>query len=427
MKRVVVTGMGSYTSYGLGKDLLWKNLIANIPAIKEVPDSWKIDPNRKGFYAPLPKLDYRTLDFSKSEILQFEPVTLNALLSIEEALKQANINLVKLNDKLNRYVIKDKHIDVDKIGIFGGTGIGGIETLSNATIQFAEVRSGKKVRLDALSVAKTMPYNIAAASGIKLSLHHNINSGTYACATGTILIGKAFESIKNATIDMAIICASEYADQEVGLLYNSFFYGNTLTKSDDITKANIPFDKNRNGFLFSEGGAGALVIESLEHAKKRGATILAEIIGFSDTFDGYNMVSPDLTGAYIEKMLLDLLSKASVMPEEISYINAHGTGTIKNDEVESLVLGKIFNRHTAINSTKSLLGHSISASGIIETITTILSIQNKKIHANNGLKDPISDLNFVKEPINLDIVYAISESFAFGGHNGALLFKKFIK
>ena len=422
MKRVVITGMGCYTSYGGGTDILWKNLLKNTSIIKEIPDSWKT-PNSRGFYAPFPKLNYKELGFSKSELLQYEPVTLNALLSVKEALTQANIPLIPQNDKLNCYKI-DK-IDINRVGIFGGTGIGGIETQSNATDGLRQAQNGIKIRLDALSVAKTMPYNIAAAIGIKLGLHRNINSHTYACATGTIVTGKAFDAIKNGDLDMAIVSTSEYADQRMGLLYNSFLSGKTLTTTEDISFANVPFDERRTGFLFSDGGSGALVLESLEHAQQRDANILAEVIGFSDTFDGYNMVSPNPSGEYIEEMLLELLSKANIKPDDINYINAHGTGTVKNDQIETMVLEKIFNKNVAINSTKSLLGHTISASGMIEAIVTVLSIQNKMIHENAGLKNPISELNLVVEPTKLDIQYAISESFAFGGHNGALLFKKY--
>ena len=288
MKRIVITGMGCYTSYGAGTDILWNNLLNNTSTLKEIPESWKTPSNNRGFYAPLPKLNYKELGFSKSELLQYEPVTLNALLSVKEALIQADIPLIFQNDKLNRYKI-DK-IDINRMGIFAGTGIGGIETQVNATYQLRQVQDGIKMRQDALGVAKTMPYSIAAAIGIKLGLHRNINSHTYACATGTIVIGKAFNAIKNGSLDIAIASTSEYADQRMGLQYNSFLNGKTLTRDENISTANIPFDEQRSGFLFSEGGSATLVLESLEHAQQRGSNILAEVVGFSDTFDGYNMV-----------------------------------------------------------------------------------------------------------------------------------------
>ena len=422
-RRVVITGIGATTSYGIGTTTLWKNLLKNTDVIKKIPDSWKTSAKTEGFYAPLPKHDYKELGFSKSELLQYEPVTLNALLSVKEALDKANIPLTQLNDKLNRYRIDT--INLNKMGVFGGTGIGGIETLLNSTSELKEVQDGAKIRLDALGVAKTMPYNIAAAIGIKLGLHRNINSHTYACATGTIVIGKAFKEIQNNHLDIVLTCTSEYTDQKIGLLYNGFLSGRTLTNTKDASFANVPFDERRNGFLFSEGGSGALVLESLEHAKKRDANILAEIVGFSDTFDGFNIVSLDPSGEYIEEMLLELLSDAKVSSSEINYINAHGTGTIKNDQVEAMVIERIFDENVAINSTKSLLGHTISASGSIEAIVTALSVKNKIIHENSGLKQPISRLNFVTKPTELEIKYAISQSFAFGGHNGALLFKRY--
>lgn len=422
MRRVVVTGLGVYTSYGLGTKALWENLINNTSVVEKIPERWRTKSNA-GFYAPLPKLDYAQLGFSRSETLQYEPVTLHALLSVEEAMKQANFEITKMGDKLNRYILSEEVSE--KIGVFAGTGIGGIETLSNATDALKRTQQGERVRQDALSVAKTMPYNIAAAIGIKWGLHQHINSHTYACATGTILIGKAMKEIQNGSLDVAITCSSEYADQEIGLLYNAFFNGGTLTKGETSTQVNMPFDTKRSGFLFSEGGSGALVLESLEHAQARGATILAEIVGFSDSFDGFNMVSPDTSGVHIEKMLRDLLCQANIQAEDVSYINAHGTATLKNDAVETMVLEKIFNQQTAINSTKSFLGHSISASGSIEAVTTILSMQHGMVHSNYGLSDPISDLHLVRENTAVKIDYALSESFAFGGHNGALLFKAY--
>lgn len=422
MKRVVVTGMGAYTSYGLGTEVLWKRLLEGETVIENIPDAWKLFTKQKGIYAPLPVLDYRELDFSKMELTQYEPVNLNMLLAVDEALKNANIEYTLVNNKLNSYDLKN--IEMQKMGVFAGTGIGGIESLTKNTLNLKSMQRGEAGRLDPFSISKAMPNNIAASIGIKLRLHKHINSYAYACATGTIITGKAYESIKSGLLDVAIAGSSEYFDK-AGAAYNSFLKAKTILTDGDPLTANCPFDKKRSGFLFSEGASGALVLESLEHAQQRNANILAEIVGFEESFDGFNMVSGDPSGIYIEEMLEKLLKDANIGAQEIDYINAHGTGTLKNDAVEAEIFEKLFGKRVAINSTKSLLGHSIAASGTIEAIVTMLSMRDQKVHKNNGLTNPIKDLNFVRETTDVAIEYALSNSYAFGGHNGALLFKRY--
>ncbi len=423
MNRVVITGVGAVTSYGLGTDKLWEDLLSARSIIKYIPNEWNIS-NTMGLYAPLPTLNYKELGFSKMELMQYEAVNLNMLLSVEEAFTSADINLLKVNDKLNSYHLAD-NINSDRFGVFLGTGIGGIDTFAKNFTNYRAIQNGFSSRLDTFTVAKAMPNSLAAAVGIKLNLHKNINSYAYACSTGTITIGKAYQAIANNLVDIAITGSSEYLDQ-AGATYNAFLKAKTIITEGDPLTINSPFDKSREGFLFSDGGSGALILESLEHAQKRNANILAEIVGFEESFDGYNMVSGDPSGVYIKQMLETLVEKAKINYSDIDYINAHGTGTFKNDEIEIGVFEQLFSDKTAINSTKSLLGHSIAASGSIEAITTVLSIKNQIIHKNNALEEPISSkLRLVKENTPLDIKYAISNSYAFGGHNGSLLFKKY--
>ena len=422
MQRVVVTGTGALTSYGLGTETLWNNLLDGKTVIESIPDSWKLKSDDKGLYAPLPALDYKALGFSRMELTQYEPVNLNVLAALNEALDDAKIEYTLTNNKLNSYSLN--HIKMKMLGISVGTGIGGIESLTKNTLNLKKIQRGEVGRLDAFSIAKAMPNNVAASIGIKLSLHKNINSYAYACATGTITIGKAFESIKNGLLDIAIAGSSEYFDK-AGAAYNSFLKAKTIITNGDPETVNSPFDENRSGFLFSEGASGVLVLESLEHAQKRNANILAEIVGFEESFDGYNMVSGDPSGIYIEQMIENLLQEAKIEAKDVDYINAHGTGTLKNDEVEAEIFEKLFGNNIAINSTKSLLGHTIAASGSIEAIVTMLSIRDQKVHKNNGLTNPIKNLNFVRETTDVSIEYAISTSYAFGGHNAALLFKRY--
>ncbi len=421
--RVVITGAGALSAYGIGAEKLWHNLLLGNTKVANIPESWRLSSQSKGLYSPLPLFDYRELGFSRMEVTQYEPVNLHILIALEEALKSAGIHYVLANDRLNSYLLED--VDLQRFGIFGGTGIGGIDTLIASMLKMKAVQSGEKGRLDTFSIAKSMPNNVSAAMGIKLNIHKNIHSYAYACATGTITIGKAYEQIKNGTLDMAVAGSSEYFDKE-GAAFNSFSVAKALVLEGNPLEANCPFDKNRKGFLFSEGGSGVVVLESLAHAKRRNAPVLAEIVGFSESFDGFNMVSGDPSGFYIEGMLRQMLKDAKIDPSEVDYINAHGTGTVKNDEVESLVFEKIFGNSAAINSTKSFLGHTIAASGSIETIVTALSIRDQRIHGNNALKAPLRPLNFSTESTDTDIEYALSTSSAFGGHNAALLFRKYM-
>ncbi|NQY52897.1 MAG: beta-ketoacyl-[acyl-carrier-protein] synthase family protein [Campylobacteraceae bacterium] len=424
MPRVVITGVGAISTYGIGINTLWNSLIEGKTILKNIPELWRLNDTQNDFlYSPLEKLEYKKLGFSLMELMQYEESNLNMILSVKEALDNANFNCTKVKNRMNSYIIND--INYDKLGLYLGTGVGGLHSLFDNYDELRNIQNSISGKLDTFTVAKTMPNNVAASVGIKFSMHKNINSYAYACATGTITIGKAYENIKNGLLDIAITGSSEYLNSKYGGTYNSFLKANTLLTKGNKESVNCPFEKSRSGFLFSDGAAGALVLESLEHAQKRGANIIVEITGFSESFDAYNMVSVDPSGKYQHLMIKDLLSQDNLSNTDIQYVNSHGTGTVKNDEVESKVLSEIFNDDLSINSTKSLLGHTIGASGSIEAIVTALSIQENKIHKNNFIENPISNQNFVNKTTSLEIKNAISQSFAFGGHNGALLFKKF--
>ena len=423
MNRVVITGIGAVSAYGTGADVLWDSLINGKIVIEELPDNKKLKSTDKGLYSPLPTLDYQRLGFSKMELMQYEESNLNMLVALEEALKGAMINTEKTSNKMNSVNITN--INTENLGVYVGSGIGGVKSLLTNYNTLRALQNNGTGRLDAFTVSKAMPNNIAAAIGIKYNLHTNIHSYAYACATGTVTVGKAYNDIKNGLVDVAFTGSSEYLDDQFGGTYAAFAKAKTILLSGDKLSVNCPFDKKRSGFLFSDGGSAALVLESLDHAKQRGAHIIAEICGFSESFDAFNMVSGDPSGTYIQKMLNDLIDKADIKFDDVDYINTHGTGTIKNDEIEADIIEKLFGSKTALNSTKSLLGHTIAASGSIEAIVTALSIKNKMIHKNHGLTQPIKDLHFPTTTQKIDIQYAISTSYAFGGHNAALLFKRY--
>ena len=224
---------------------------------------------------------------------------------------------------------------------------------------------------------------------------------------------------------MALTGGSEYLDHSSGGIFRGFDIANTLVQDCEHPEtANRPFDKRRSGFLFSQGGAAVLVLEEYEGARKRGAPIIAEVSGYAETFDAYSMMNIAPDGVEIERMIRLALEDAQLTPNEIDYVNAHGTGTQLNDMTEAMVIERVFGRDVLVNSTKSLLGHSIGASGAMEAVVTALSLKHQTTHVCKNLEEPISELNFVRSPGPREISAALSQSFAFGGHNAALVLRR---
>lgn len=256
---------------------------------------------------------------------------------------------------------------------------------------------------------------ISILSGIK-GVNYTINSS---CASGTVAIGEAFMKIRDGVADLALAGGVECLKDESGSIMRGFDSLCTLTTSNDGYPR--PFSKDRSGFLFAEGGACILVLESLEHALERGIAPYAEILGYAANSDAYNIVQMDPAGTQVHAMLKELIGD-----RKIDYINTHGTATQLNDETEALVIRSLFGgkeTQPLINSTKSITGHSIGASGAIEAAITAISIQQSIVHKN--LTDNVmEDLNLNLENVDRDIHVAISASYGFGGHNAALMFGK---
>ena len=271
--------------------------------------------------------------------------------------------------------------------------------------------------------------NIAAGNiAIQLGLKgKNINIVT-ACATGNHNIGEAFRSIQYGEADVMVAGGAEAAITELGVA--GFTSMTALSLSTDPMKASIPFDINRNGFVMGEG-AGILVMEELEHAKKRGAKIYAEIVGYGATNDAYHITSPAEDGSGAAKAIEFAMKDAGVKPEEIDYINAHGTSTHMNDMFETRAIKLALGEEAAyrkVNSTKSMVGHLLGAAGGVESIASIKSIMDNYVHVNAGLTDPDPecDLDCVKDHgIDMEVNTVLSNSLGFGGHNASLIFKSF--
>ena len=333
-----------------------------------------------------------------------------ALQSAIEAMEMAEINETNT-----------KPVDM---GVIYGSGIGGLTTIQEQIIKMHD--KGPK-RVSPMFV----PMSIANMAAGNISIHFNAQnictSIVTACATGTNAIGEAFRQVKEGRAKVMIAGGSEASVNEIGIA--GFAALTSLSQATDPLKASLPFDKARQGFVLGEGGA-TLVLEDLEHAQKRGANILGEIVGYGATSDAYHITSPDPTGAGAARAMKLAIKEAGINPSEISYINAHGTATHANDEGESKAINQVFgsDSNVRVSSTKGMTGHLLGAAGAIEAVLTVAALQKGQLPLNIGCfnQDPNCSVNLVTAE-NSDASnarYAISNSFGFGGHNAVLAFKK---
>lgn len=333
-----------------------------------------------------------------------------ALQSAIEAMEMAEINETNT-----------KPVDM---GVIYGSGIGGLTTIQEQIIKMHD--KGPR-RVSPMFV----PMSIANMAAGNISIHFNAQnictSIVTACATGTNAIGEAFRQVKEGRAKVMIAGGSEASVNEIGIA--GFAALTSLSQATDPLKASLPFDKARQGFVLGEGGA-TLVLEDLEHAQKRGANILGEIVGYGATSDAYHITSPDPTGAGAARAMELAIREAGINPSEISYINAHGTATHANDEGESKAINQVFgsDSNVRVSSTKGMTGHLLGAAGAIEAVLTVATLQKGQLPLNIGCfnQDPNCSVNLVtaenSEASNAR--YAISNSFGFGGHNAVLAFKK---
>ncbi len=333
-----------------------------------------------------------------------------ALQSAIEAMEMAEINETNT-----------KPVDM---GVIYGSGIGGLTTIQEQIIKMHD--KGPR-RVSPMFV----PMSIANMAAGNISIHFNAQnictSIVTACATGTNAIGEAFRQVKEGRAKVMIAGGSEASVNEIGIA--GFAALTSLSQATDPLKASLPFDKARQGFVLGEGGA-TLVLEDLEHAQKRGANILGEIVGYGATSDAYHITSPDPTGAGAARAMELAIKEAGINPSEISYINAHGTATHANDEGESKAINQVFgsDSNVRVSSTKGMTGHLLGAAGAIEAVLTVATLQKGQLPLNIGCfnQDPNCSVNLVTAE-NSDASnarYAISNSFGFGGHNAVLAFKK---
>ena len=409
-KRVVVTGIGCLTPLGNNKEIFWDHLLDG-------------------------KSGVQTIDFLDTEKL---PVKFSASVKDFDSEKYFERKDLKKMDLFMQYgmaagidAVEDSGllgstIDSNRIGISIGSGIGGLAMIEATRDTFQ--KSGSR-RISPFFVPASIINMISGNLSIKYGFKGPNLSIVTACTTGTHNIGEGFRQIQYSHADVMICGGAEMATSDLGI--GGFAAARALsTRNDSPETASRPWDKDRDGFVLGDG-AGVIVLEELEHAKKRGATIYAEINGYGMSADAYHMTLPSETGDGASRCMTLALEDAQLSPEKIDYVNAHGTSTPAGDILELSAIKKTFDSHSKnliINSSKSMIGHLLGAAGGVEAIVCILSLLNGKIHQTINISnlDDNCDLNVNhKSTVDHDVNYALSNSFGFGGTNGSLIFSKF--
>ncbi|MAZ61399.1 MAG: beta-ketoacyl-[acyl-carrier-protein] synthase II [Candidatus Marinimicrobia bacterium] len=407
-QRVVVTGLGTVNPISEDVEGFWENLISYKNGINTI--SHFDTTHYKTKIAAEVNLDLSTF-FNKKELNKIDRFTSFALIAADQAINDANIN-----DKL----------DKNRIGVILGSGIGGINTLERQHLRL--LKSPKRVSpyFVPSMISDIAPGHISIKYGFK-GTNFSVVS---ACASSNHAIGMAFKSIKYNESDIIVTGGSEAGITPLSIA--GFMNMKALSTESDINNASIPFDLNRNGFVMGEG-SGILILESLESALKRNAKIYAEITGYGSSADAYHLTSPAPNGEGAKRAMSMALNEANIKPDDIDYINAHGTSTYYNDLHETQAIKSLFKKHAynlSISSTKSNIGHLLGASGAVEAIATIKSINNSFITPtiNYKTKDPQCDLDYTpNKGKEKNIQHAISNNFGFGGHNASILISKFVK
>ena len=411
MRRVVVTGMGMITAIGCGVNDNWKNLISSTSGIKLI-DSFKIDDlsSKVGGTISDELIDN---NFSDKEKRKMDKFILYSLIAAEEAIKNSG------------WIINDDN-KASRSGVIVGSGIGGLSTIYDNSILLE--KSGAR-KISPFFIPSSLINLASGQVSIKYNFKGPNHSTVTACASGAHAIGDSFRLIQLNKADVMVAGGAEAAICRIGMAGFCALRALSTKFNNDPKDASRPFDKDRDGFVMGDG-AGILILEEYEHAKKRNANILCEIIGYGSSGDAHHITSPPEDGNGAERCVLSALNDAKKNPEDINYINAHGTSTPVGDRIEIKSIKKVFSKNLnkiKMSSTKSSIGHLLGASGSVESIYSILSIKDGKLPPTLNLISPIPEaegldlipLNSVDQKVNC----VLTNSFGFGGTNASLIFK----
>lgn len=409
-RRVVVTGLGAVTPIGNTVEEFWMGIkegkvgIGEITKFDTTDYKVKIAAEVKDFVAK------ERMDFKAAK--RMEPFSQYAVAAAKEACEDAGFDIAKE--------------DPFRAGVIIGSGIGSLQEVEK---EYDKIKTRGPGRVNPLMVPLMISNMAAGNVSIQLGFRGKCTNVVTACASGTNCIGDAFRAIQYGDADVMVAGGTESCICPTGVA--GFTSLTALSTSTDPMRASIPFDKNRDGFVLGEG-AGVVFLEELEHAKKRGAKIYAEIAGYGATGDAYHITSPAEDGSGAAKAMELAMVEGNVTPEQIDYINAHGTSTHHNDLFETraikLALGDEAAKNVVVNSTKSMIGHLLGAAGGVECVVCVKTIQDGFIHQTVGTTetDEECDLDYaVGAPVEKDVNYVLTNSLGFGGHNATLLLKRY--
>ena len=409
-RRVVITGIGAITPIGNSVEEFWNG-------IKE---------GKTGF-GPITYFD--TADYRcklAAEVKDFDPTQYMDKKSARRMEQFCQFAVAAAGQAIADAGLIMEQEDPYMVGCSVGSGIGSLQAMEREYDRLKEKGPGRVgPMLVPLMISNMAAGNVSIAYGLK---GKSLNVVT-ACATGTHSIGEAYRTIQYGDADVMVAGGTESSITPIGIA--GFSALTALSFSEDPQRASIPFDKDRNGFVMGEGSA-VVVLEELEHAKRRGAKIYAELIGYGCSSDAYHITSPAEDGSGAATAMLNALKDGGVAPEKLSYINAHGTSTHHNDLFETRAIKLAFGEHAydlKINSTKSMVGHLLGAAGAVEFVTCVKEIQEGYIHRTVGLRETEEelDLNYCRDSYEEEVPYALTNSLGFGGHNASLLLKKYIE
>ncbi|MFW2945687.1 beta-ketoacyl-ACP synthase II [Bacillus velezensis] len=408
-KRVVVTGLGALSPLGNDAETSWKNAIGGVSGIGPIT---RVESDEYPAKVAAELKDFNIENYmDKKEARKMDRFTQYAVVAAKMAVQDAGLNIT---DEI-----------APRVGVWVGSGIGGLETLES---QFEIFLTKGPRRVSPFFVPMMIPDMATGQISIALGAK-GVNSCTVtACATGTNSIGDAFKVIQRGDADAMITGGTEAPLTRMS--FAGFSANKALSTNPDPKTASRPFDKNRDGFVMGEG-AGIVVLEELEHALARGAKIHGEIVGYGSTGDAYHITAPAQDGEGGARAMQEAIKDAGIKPEEIDYINAHGTSTYYNDKYETKAIKTVFGDHAyklAVSSTKSMTGHLLGAAGGIEAIFSVMAIKDSIIPPTINIETPDEecDLDYVPDKAReQDVNVVLSNSLGFGGHNATLIFKKY--
>ncbi|MBP3488759.1 MAG: beta-ketoacyl-ACP synthase II [Roseburia sp.] len=407
-RRVVVTGMGAVTPIGNSVEAFWKAVREEKIGFGEITH---FDASEYKCHLAAEVKDFDGKNYMDAKTAKrMELFCQYAVVAAKEAIEDAGLDMEK----------EDPYM----VGTAIGNGVGSLQVLEREHKKLLEKGPG---RVNPLLVPMMISNMAAGNVSIQFGLKGKSLNVVTACASGTNTIGEAFRSIQYGEADVMVAGGTEGSITPIGIA--GFTSLTALSSESDPARCSIPFDKDRSGFVMGEG-AGIVILEELEHAKSRGAKIYAELVGYGCSSDAFHITSPAEDGAGAARAMTNAMQDAGVSPEEITYINAHGTATHLNDLFETRAIKLAFGDHAKnlkINSTKSMVGHLLGAAGAVEFVTCVKEIEENYIHATVGYRTPDEelDLDYCKEAVEMEVPYALSNSLGFGGHNASLLLKKY--